>query len=716
MALFEKNSLTENLNESSQHDRITGLYNVTAFLDKVVAELPSAGSASRSFFSMHLSEFSVVSQNYGFYETEQLLREIAIEIKKVFPDGLATRSNGDNFVMVCRLTDKNEIISRISDLGERVRRFERGLRLKLIVGIYIDNPEDNLKLSEKLDNARLACEFISKKEGHDYCFYTSGIENTIQKQRYVINNFADAIKNRYIKPYYQPQVRTISREICGYEALARWDDPERGLLSPGLFIPLLEDGRKIHEADLCIIEQVCETLGDMIKNGRTLVPVSVNLSRLDFYLCDIFEEVDRIRRDNEVPVDLLHIEITEGAIAQASEAMITGVQKFRETGYEIHMDDFGSGYSTLNNLRQDVFEVIKLDMNFIKRVVEDERSQVIMASMISMIKELGITTLSEGAETEEQYQFLLDTGCEIVQGYYFGKPAPTMLEDSDELHAETFASRDYYKTIGAVNILGTTPLLEKKMHIYNYMPITVIEIVGGSGLVDGHVNNRGALINFIYVNEAFGELLKELGVGSIEEANKLNDNPDYAGNLTILKLAAKAETTGNIEFADAVVNGNIISISLRFLGRKDDRSAFIAVTNNLNESTEIKRRNDTQSVIPYLLSLYFRVDLYDEDGSVENIYLDAKQGRITDEETDAKKAVRMYAERYIREDEREKFMEYYDMTTVPSRIKKSGLRYLTENFHSVNSKLDGCTQSYIIMPFYIGKRWKALSLCRNLVD
>jgi len=380
------------------------------------------------------------------------------------------------------------------------------------------------------------------------------------------------------------------------------------------------------------------------------------------------------------------------------------------------MDDFGSGYSTLNNLRQDVFEVIKLDMNFIKRVVEDERSQVIMASMISMIKELGITTLSEGAETEEQYQFLLDTGCEIVQGYYFGKPAPTMLEDSDELHAETFASRDYYKTIGAVNILGTTPLLEKKMHIYNYMPITVIEIVGGSGLVDGHVNNRGALINFIYVNEAFGELLKELGVGSIEEANKLNDNPDYAGNLTILKLAAKAETTGNIEFADAVVNGNIISISLRFLGRKDDRSAFIAVTNNLNESTEIKRRNDTQSVIPYLLSLYFRVDLYDEDGSVENIYLDAKQGRITDEETDAKKAVRMYAERYIREDEREKFMEYYDMTTVPSRIKKSGLRYLTENFHSVNSKLDGCTQSYIIMPFYIGKRWKALSLCRNLVD
>ena len=219
------------------------------------------------------------------------------------------------------------------------------------------------------------------------------------KSRYILESFETALARGYIQPFYQPVIRTISGQLCSFEALARWIDPVYGVIRPDEFIPVLEEHKLVHLLDSHIIREVCRRIRRSVESEETPIPVSVNLSRLDFMLCDAFAIVDRHVRDFQIAHDFLYIEITESVMGETEGLMHTVVDRFHAAGYQVWMDDFGSGFSSLNMLKDYTFDEIKLDMCFLRSF--DERSRRIMTAFIQMAKDIGIHTLTEGVETEE---------------------------------------------------------------------------------------------------------------------------------------------------------------------------------------------------------------------------------------------------------------------------------------------------------------------------
>lgn len=278
---------------------------------------------------------------------------------------------------------------------------------------------------------------------------------------YIVRHLDEAIEKKWIKVYYQPIVRTISRELCAMEALARWDDPTYGFLTPPQFIGVLEQHNLIDKLDRYMIEAVCRNFARLRKAGRQAVPISLNLSRLDFITCDIFAVVEETLRRFDVPRDMLHLEVVESILTDRVKVIGTSLDKFRNAGYEIWMDDFGSGYSTLNFLKDQRFDVLKMDMAFLKS--DTQRARDIILSIIAMDKRIGNRTLAEGVETEEQFHFLRESGCEKVQGYYLGRPMPydKSVEEclTQGIGIEERNWKSYYDAIARVDFLAEQPLM-----------------------------------------------------------------------------------------------------------------------------------------------------------------------------------------------------------------------------------------------------------------
>ncbi len=243
-----------------------------------------------------------------------------------------------------------------------------------------------------------------------------------QLNEYIAQNIDLALNSGWIKVYYQPVIRTLTRQLCGAESLARWNDPVFGFLRPDQFIDALEESNQIHKLDCWIVDKVCSDIAERIAKGQDVVPVSVNFSKLDFENCDMLQVVEHAVAQHDIPKDYIHIEITESMIV-ADEALMTHIiDSFRSAGYEVWMDDFGSGYSSLNLLKDYHFDTIKMDMAFLSAFTD--RSKIIMTSAITMAKNIDIMTLAEGVENEEQANFLRSIGCGKLQGYLYGPPMP----------------------------------------------------------------------------------------------------------------------------------------------------------------------------------------------------------------------------------------------------------------------------------------------------
>jgi len=264
---------------------------------------------------------------------------------------------------------------------------------------------------------------------------------------YVVSKIDEAVKQGWLKVHYQPVIRSLTESLCSMESLVRWSDPEVGFLMPGLFIEALEQHRLIHKLDCYVVEHVCADLHRRMDAGLPVVPVSVNFSRLDFAMCDMLTVVEQAVERHGIPRDYLHIEITESMIVSDEELMRKVIDGFRNAGYEVWMDDFGSGYSSLTMLKDYPFDLLKLDMNFLSSFTS--RSRDLIRSVISMAKDLGVKTLAEGVEVREELDFLKEMGCGKIQGNYFGRPEPMedVFRHLDEkgLHVENRDEWTYYE-------------------------------------------------------------------------------------------------------------------------------------------------------------------------------------------------------------------------------------------------------------------------------
>lgn len=486
-------------------------------------------------------------------------------------------------------------------------------------------------------------------------------------EAFVIKTFKKAMECHDIQTFYQPVIRTSSKQLCSLEALARWISPEIGMVYPDEFIPVLEKEGLIHLLDATILRQVCARLRSSIANGETPIPVSVNLSRLDFSLCDIFTVADGIVSDYQIPHDLICFEITESVMAEEKDLMLGIVERFRSAGYQIWMDDFGSAYSSLNVLKEFSFDEMKLDMSFLRPF--NLRSKRIVTGIVRMAKDINIHTLTEGVETEEQFAYLRDIGCEKVQGYLFGKPMP--FDDTlanlrkKGIQTELPHDRKYYDDIGAIDYLSAVPFMTPEEHEahsareLNSIPLMLAEFYNDCFKV-------------LFYNTAFEELADASGLFNSVFTQELLCQPQpyrkISKNIISLMESVRVSGKGKMLFT---IHDQYFEITARCMAQTREKYCILVRVANLTKETQSAKTGYLDEAVRQIYALYHRITLlnYTED-SITPLYTDANVELISGRQG-IKQFLDEYAEKYIYPEDKERFVRLFDPKTASKRLRES---------------------------------------------
>lgn len=417
--IFRTVRLTQQAEIARNHDKLTGLPNELLFSNYVLDLLFRNRKKRYAFVVFDLENFKAFNERLGFEEGDNALRFMASVFKSLFGERYVMHVSCDTFRVVC---DAAGVESKIKEAHDKIRGFSTQGVLEIKAGVYVQRVE-NENVERCFMRARLA-EATTKGVYDEYlAVYVDEMGTRERLKMYLIAHIDDAVKNEYIKVYYQPVVDINTNKLCGFEALARWDDPEHGFLPPFEFVGILEDAHLIQKLDLFMLKKICEKYRKETNLGHKCVPISFNLSRLDFKLSDIYKELTRLTKEYDVPHKMIHIEITESVLDGDEDGYIREqVTRFQKDGFEVWMDDFGSGFSSLNVLKDYDFDFLKIDMMFLRNFTE--KSKVIIRAIVEMAKLLHIGTLSEGVETKEHLDFLKEIGCDRMQGYYYSKPLP----------------------------------------------------------------------------------------------------------------------------------------------------------------------------------------------------------------------------------------------------------------------------------------------------
>ncbi len=410
-------------NTGRDFDSVTALPGKAKFhqhVSKACKKAESKDAEEYAIIYLNLVNFKLLNIERGVSEGDECLRVLADTLRSVYRDAYIARISGDHFA----------VFSRYEGLLEKTEEAERifcetyGNHFDVIgkFGIYKFRFRPDFDVESALSQAKVACDHIKYNPETDIVEYSESLVREIRTREYVVGRIDEAIEKGWIRIYYQPVIRSLTGALCGMESLVRWIDPNVGFLRPDQFISILEEERCIHKLDSYVVEQVCRCIRKRVKKKLPMVPVSVNFSRLDFVMCDMLGVVERAIEKYEIPRDYIHIEITESMIASDEELMRNVIESFRKKGYEIWMDDFGSGYSSLTLLKDYRFDTLKLDMSFLTPFTETSKSLV--RSTVNTAKDIMMRSLAEGVETKEQLDFLKEIGCGMIQGYYYGKPEP----------------------------------------------------------------------------------------------------------------------------------------------------------------------------------------------------------------------------------------------------------------------------------------------------
>lgn len=395
---------------------------------------------------------------YGLDEGNRFLFEFEDILINRFGEGRCTK-NGEYSYLAFMLGDgvDEAMPAFLSDVSE----LDNGSYVRVKIGIFNRYAKGD-DIESACDRARMACDH-KKHSGRfsSILYFDDRMEEELENRNFVLNNIDDAIRDGNIKVYYQMRTRLLNNKCSGAEALARWEDPSRGSVSPSVFIPVLEENNLTWKLDTFVIHRIAEDLRYCIDNGINPVPVSLNLTYADFLLVDFPETVKSIITDHGIDTSLLMIEITEKTVLRNTTLIKEEIEKFHSMGFKVMIDDFGNGYSSINMLSDFRFDAVKIDVEFMRNF--NDRNKKIVESIVVMAKNLGIVTVSEGVETAEQLTFLKNIGCQISQGYYLGKPRPLFflikeIKEQD-IGMEDREERELFDKAGLVNFITDKPML-----------------------------------------------------------------------------------------------------------------------------------------------------------------------------------------------------------------------------------------------------------------
>lgn len=488
--------------EAPRIDAATGLLGKEAFFDEAAAYLRHSGARDVSIVCFDVDHFKLFNDLHGLDCGDELLRYLGRALALRFsPDGAQplARLAADTFAL-CATDIRPERVERI--LVDISSECPNGIDAIVRAGVYrIEDPASPVSIM--CDRAVIALRTVKGSYFDRVALYDPGMREALVLEREVVAGIESALREDRIELFLQPKCNIRTGKIVGAEALARWRHPERGIVAPGEFIPLIERNGLVRSLDLRVWEKTAAWIRGLIDEGVQPVPVSVNVSRADIYLVDVAAELHALVERYGIDPSLIEVEITESAYSERPDRIVAAFDELAERGFTVLMDDFGSGYSSLNMLKDINVDVLKIDMRFLDR--DDRRSKDIMESVIRMARWLDLPVIAEGVETREQVNFLLDVGCSYAQGYYYARPMEAaafeaLLTDGSKVQHEQCALQDARRPI-----LDFRDLLHENT-ISDRMLSSIIGSVALYSYADGD-------LRLIRGNEAYRRLIATLGEG-----------------------------------------------------------------------------------------------------------------------------------------------------------------------------------------------------------
>lgn len=568
-------------------DKLTGLLNRNAFSEQIRSilaedDVPSAEKYMVVYFDVQ--RFKTVNDMLGIEEGDRLLKHIAqVVTGAVEGKGTACRIGSDRFALITKC-EREKMDGFVEKLFEDISGFDLPFEITCNAGVFVVD-DRQLSANAVIDRAIMAQSPIKGSYTRRFNYYTEALREKLLTEQEITGMMKAALKGEHFVIYYQPQYNHSTGMLVGAEALVRWQHPEKGLIPPNRFIPVFEKNGFITKLDLYVFEKVCIFLRGCIDKNLPVVPVSTNLTRYDIFAPNFIEMLEETREKYQVPPKYIRVEITESAALGNSQFINAAVKKLHNYGYIVEMDDFGSGYSSLNILKDIDFDIIKLDMRFLESEQEGRnRGGTILSSVVRMVNWLGLPIIAEGVETIRQADFLRSIGCDYVQGFLYSKP---LEEDA------------YSKLLSGTQIGSTIPQMKliDTLNIANFWSSDSLETLIFSNFVGGAAifEYRGGKPEILRVNQKY---LAELGMNLSEKELVNADTLDFldeTGREAYLKMLERAIETGEEQECESwrTISSSCcgaekmcIRSTVRLIGKSKDNYLFYAMIRNITAEKE----------------------------------------------------------------------------------------------------------------------------------
>ena len=467
---------------------------------------------------------------------------------------------------------------------------------------------------------------------------------------YIISHLDEALEKGWIRPYFQPIIRTITGSVAVAEALARWQDPEYGMLMPAEFMPVLEENDLVYKLDCFMLTEALRIQKQRMDDGLQVGTISVNFSRSDFDVMDIASFIQEQVEKYQVERDLIWLEITESTLVKDKDRMISVVKNLRKSGFSVCMDDFGSGYSSLIFLNDYTLDVIKLDIGFLRSF--SPVSKEIMRSTVNMAKNLGIKTLAEGVEKEEHVKFLQEIGCDMMQGYYFSVPLPEKemkgFIEQNHVAKEPVQWKRFYDAADA--------------HVINSdVPLGVLEYDGDSDTY-----------HYLFVNKKQMEQLRSIGRRSRDESEFILNSAQFPMHEKFRALTENAVSKGETAVMYFPDNSFYVRLSFRMVVKQENR---VILTSSLVNITEARTRKTGESIdrsTEDIALLFEDIHVLDPDNnSADNVLNNFGIDGGMKNNDDLRKGLEIFCNTMVHPDDRKRYALYADADTMKERLHDS---------------------------------------------
>lgn len=476
-----KNAIDKSRMIMAERDAVTGLYTKFKFYRAVRTLLiENTGNTEKkfAFARFDIDRFKMINNFYGIKEGDRVLQSVATELRKistVFDNFVYGRLENDVFA-VCMPFREENVELLVNALQINLRKVNKDYNIKVSCGVYVIN-DDTLDVSEMYDRAFLAAKSCKGKFVQSIAYYDESMIEDMRQEQFIINEVNRAIAEEQFEVYLQPKINLVTDRSYGAEALVRWRHPEKGMMSPGEFIPVYERNGIIGRLDQYMWRHVCMLLRKWLDEGRNPNPISVNVSRVNIYNPQLVQIFKKLITEYQIPAELLNLELTESAFMEDQDLIMKTMSNLHQLGFKIMMDDFGSGYSSLNVLKDMEVDYLKVDMKFLQDQEFNGKGEKVLTSVIRMAKWLHLPSIVEGVETLEQVDFLKCIGCEYAQGYYYAKPMPVADYEAFIAREEAMGAKcSTDENIAIVNELWNTrsntsrlfDMLETPIAVYEY--------------------------------------------------------------------------------------------------------------------------------------------------------------------------------------------------------------------------------------------------------